>query len=154
MDHQSPDYKSFYPWASSDILGETSNFTTSASIITYRKSEYPKNNCLFCKEHDKFVKVVPCREHEPVCCDESSHPEGSFCFIYSTISKNFSFVLPSPVLREPFSLRSTSPLPSYNQIVGRLFGLFSFCATILAICPQWMYSFTSSKPKNQVRNCG
>ena len=96
MDQLTPNYKTLYPWASSDLLGETSEFTTFVSIMTYRKSEHPKKNCLFGKEHDKFVKVVPCRVGEPVCCDKSSDPEGSFYFIYSTIFQKLLFRLPFP----------------------------------------------------------
>ena len=96
MDQPTPNYKTLYPWASSDPLGETSEFTTFASIVTYRKIEHPKKNCLFGKEHDKFVKFVPCRVGEPVYSDESSDPEGSFCFIYSTIFKRLLLRLPFP----------------------------------------------------------
>ena len=81
------DYKTLYPWALSNLLEETSEFTTHAKIVLYRKSEHPKKNFLFGNEHDKFVKVVPCSVNEPVCCDESSNPEGPFCFIYSTVFK-------------------------------------------------------------------
>jgi len=96
MEYQTPDYKTLYPWASSDLLEETSEFTTHASIVTYRKSEHPKKNCLFGKEHDKFIKVVPCREDEPVCCDESSDLEGLCCFIYSTIFRKTPSTPPFP----------------------------------------------------------
>ena len=91
-----PELQNLYPWASNDLLGETSEFTTHASIVTYRKSEHPKRHCLFGKEHDKFVKIVPRRVGEPVYCDESSDPEGPFCFIYSTIFKKLILCPPFP----------------------------------------------------------
>jgi len=147
MDQLTPNYKTLYLWASSDLLGKTSDFTTHASIVFYRKREHPKKHYLFGKEHGKFVKVVPCWVGEPVCCDESSDSEGSFGFIYSTIFKNFSFAYPSSVLRKPISLRLMSPLPSYTQIVGRLFEHSPFYVTTLAICHQWTYSSIFSKPK-------
>ena len=63
--------------------------------MTYRKSERPKKNYLFGKEHDRFVRVVPCRVGELVCCDESSDSAGGpFCFIYSTIFKKLLLRLP------------------------------------------------------------
>ena len=63
-------------------------------IVLYRKSEHPKKKCLFSREDDKFVKVVPCRVDEPVCCDESSDPNGPFCFFYSTVFKKLLLRLP------------------------------------------------------------
>jgi len=70
------DYKTLYPWAPSNLLDETSKFTTCEKIMLYRKSEHPKKKCLFGREDDKYVKVVSYRVDEPVCCDESSDPEG------------------------------------------------------------------------------
>ena len=34
MDHPAPNYKTLYPWASSELLGETLDFTSHASIVT------------------------------------------------------------------------------------------------------------------------
>ena len=89
-----PDYKSLYHWAPGNLLEESSSFTTHESIMTYRKSETWHKSRVFRKEHDKFVKVVPCRVGEPVYCDESSDSEGPFCFIYSTVFKRLSLRLP------------------------------------------------------------
>jgi len=89
------DYKTMYPWAPSPLLEETLKFTTCEKIVLYRKSEqHPKKRCLFCREENKFVRVVPCRVDEPVCCDEASDPDGSFCFFYSTVFKNLLLRLP------------------------------------------------------------
>jgi len=107
MDYKTPYYKTLYPWASGNLLEETSKFTTHVKIVTYRKSEHPKKNCLFSKEHDKFVKVVPCREDEPVCYDESSDPEGPFCFIYPTVFKNYFYAFPFIFSKEPSLPRLT-----------------------------------------------
>ena len=92
--HPSPDYKSLYPWAPTNLLEETSKFTTHESIVLYRKSESCHKSRIFEREHDKFVRVVPCKADEPVCCDESSDSEGPFFFIYSTIFKKLSLCLP------------------------------------------------------------
>jgi len=90
----SPDYKSLYRWAPSNLLEETSSFTTHARIVAYRKSEDCHKSRILGREHDKFVRVVPCRVGEPVCCDESSDPKGPFCFIYFTVLKKLSLRLP------------------------------------------------------------
>ena len=89
----SPNYKSLYRLAPSNLLEETSDITTHASIVAYRKSESCHKSRIFGREHDKFVRVVPCRVGEPVCCDESSDSEWPFCFIYSTVFKKISLRL-------------------------------------------------------------
>ena len=68
--------------------------------------------------------------------------------------RNSSFAYPLPVSNELSSLRSTSPLPNYTQIVGRLVGHSPSYVTTSAICRQWTYSFIFSKPKAQVKSCG
>jgi len=101
MDHPTPDYKTLYPWASSDLLGETSDFTTRASIVTYRKSEHPKKNFIFGKEHDKFVKVVPCRENEPVFVMSRWTQWARSASFTPPFSKNFFYAFPFPISKEP-----------------------------------------------------
>jgi len=61
------DYKSLFRWAPDNLLGETSSFTTLASIVTYMKSETCHKSRIFGREHGKFVRIVPCRVGEPVC---------------------------------------------------------------------------------------
>jgi len=92
--HPTPDYKTLYPLDPNNLLEETPEFTTHESIVLYRKSESFHKSRIFGKEHDKFVRVVPCMVNEPICCDESSDLEGPFCFIYSTIFKKLSLHLP------------------------------------------------------------
>jgi len=92
--YPTPDYKTLYPWSPSNLLKETSEFTTRESIVLYRKSESCHKYCIFGREHNKFVRVVPCRVNEHVCCDESSDSEGPFCFIYSTIFTKLFLRLP------------------------------------------------------------
>jgi len=88
------DYKPLYRWAPTNLLDETSSFTSFASITTYKESETCPKSRVFGKEHDKFVKVMPCGKGEPVCTDESSDPEGPFYFIYSTVFKRLKLRLP------------------------------------------------------------
>jgi len=57
------------------------------------KNEHPKK-CIFGREHDRALKLVPCREDEPVCCDESSDPDGPFCYFYAIFFKKVLLRLP------------------------------------------------------------
>jgi len=79
------DYKSLYRWAPDALLKETSNFSSLVSITAYRKKQTFHKFRVFGKDHDKYVRMVPCRVGEPVCSYESSDPEGHFCFIYSMV---------------------------------------------------------------------
>jgi len=57
------------------------------------KSERPKK-CILGRENDRGLRVVPCREDEPVCCHESSDPDGPFCYFYTIIFKKVLLCLP------------------------------------------------------------
>jgi len=97
----------------SNLLKETSEFTTHENIVLYRKSESCHKSRIFGREHEKFVRVVPGRVDEPVCCDESSNSEGPFCFIYSTILKKLS-------LRLPFTSFERALLTEINVALAQL----------------------------------
>jgi len=86
-------YESLYRWAPTDLLGETSTFTTLKSIATYRKRQSCHPSRVFGKDHDKFVRMVACCVGELVCADEASDPEGPFCFVYSTLFRRLGFRL-------------------------------------------------------------
>jgi len=58
-----------------------------------RTRERPKK-CIFGRENDRGLKLVPCREDEPICCDESLDPDGPFCYFYTTIFKKVLLRLP------------------------------------------------------------
>ena len=49
---------------------------------------------MFGREHDRLIRIVPCGEGEPVCSDESTDPEGPFCFFYSTLFQIILLCLP------------------------------------------------------------
>jgi len=104
-------YESLYRWAPTDLLRETSTFTTPKSISTYRKRQSCHPSRVFGKDHDKFVRMVACRVGEPVCADKASDPEGAFCFAYSTPRA------PSVSFTRPFSegrgFGCLSPLRAY-----------------------------------------
>jgi len=82
------DYKTLYPWTSLNFLDETSSYTSHELIVTLRK-----NGCHFGKEDDR-LRIVSCREDEPVCYDESSDPKGPICFFYTIVFKKIPFASP------------------------------------------------------------
>jgi len=83
------DYHTMYPWAPKNLLDETSFYTSRERVVTLRKS-----GCHFGKAHDRFVIILARKEDEPVCCDESSDPEGPFCFFYTIVFKKVLLRLP------------------------------------------------------------
>jgi len=83
------DYIVMYPWAKKDLLKETSYYTTHLHL-----RELKDNGCFMSKRYKGHVKTVECREGEPICCDESSDPEGLLCFFYTTFFKKVLLRLP------------------------------------------------------------
>ena len=61
--------------------------------MLYMKNERSKK-CTLGRENDRSIKLGPCREDEPICCDESSNPNGPFCYFYTTVLKKFILRLP------------------------------------------------------------
>jgi len=88
------DYETLYPWAPQNLLEETSDYTSHEHIVTLRKSKFR-----FGKKDDK-LKIVPCREDEPICCDESSDPESPFCFFYAIVLKKVLLRLPFTIFEK------------------------------------------------------
>ena len=74
------DYSSAYPWAKKELLKETSVYTTHLKIRELRELRA----CLS-KKHESLVKVVECKEGEPICNDKLSHLDGPFCFFQRLI---------------------------------------------------------------------
>jgi len=80
--------------ASDSLLAETSKITSFKDIEAYKEGKSNEKFCIFGKEHDRFVKVLLCREGEPVCIDESANPEDPFFFMYSMVFKRLKLRLP------------------------------------------------------------
>jgi len=72
------DYSSTYPCAKKELLKETSIYTSRLRIRELRELG------VLSKKHENLVKVVACREGEPICSEDSSDPGGPFCFFYAT----------------------------------------------------------------------
>jgi len=87
-------------------LEETSSFTASSLIATLRKNGRP-----FGRENDR-IHVVPCREDEPVCCDESFDPGKPLCFFYVTVLKKVCIRLPLPYFEKKKLLTKLNIAPA------------------------------------------
>ena len=83
------DYSSSNPCAKKEVLKETSYYTTRLRIRELREA-----GCCLSKKHERLVKVVKCKEGEPICCYESSDSEGPFYFFYATFFKKVLLCLP------------------------------------------------------------
>jgi len=60
------DYKALYCWAPDGLLAETFQINTFKDIDEYKISELDEKVHVFGREHDLYVKVLPCKEGEPV----------------------------------------------------------------------------------------
>jgi len=89
------DYSFAYPWAKKELLKETSYYTTRLRIRELREE-----GCCFSKKHESLVKLVECKEGEPICCDESSDFNGPFCFFNATLFKKVLLRLPLTIFEK------------------------------------------------------
>jgi len=62
-----------YPWAKKELIKEVSYYTTYLCL-----RELGENECSMSKRYEGNVKIVECREGEPICCDESSDSSGPY----------------------------------------------------------------------------
>ena len=118
------------PLGTSNLLHETSGYTSHELIIILRKSK-----CHFGKEDDR-LRIVPCRVDELVCCDESSNPEGPFCFFYATVFKKV-------LLRLPLSIFQKELLTELNVAPAQLHpNSWAFIRGFSILCSQFDISPT------------
>jgi len=87
------DYQALYSWAPQNLLEEVSIYTSCEKIVNLRKREF-QNKCHFGRENDRALRIIPFREDESVCCDESLNSEGPFCYLYATVLKKILLRLP------------------------------------------------------------
>ena len=88
------DYRALYPWASEDLLAETSALTSSKDVMKHREDEAAHMLRAFGRECDAYVSVQPCAIGEPVCADERANNREPFFFLYATIFKRIKLRLP------------------------------------------------------------
>ena len=82
-----------YSWASANLLEETSIYTTYDQIIALRK-EKCELKYQFGRESGIDFRIIPFREDEPICCDESSDHDAPFCYFYTIVFKRVLLRLP------------------------------------------------------------
>jgi len=87
------DYKALYPWASVDLLAETSTLTSSKDVRKHREEETNPEGSVFWRESDAYVSVRPCAKGEPVCADHRASVGEPFFFLYATIFKRIKLRL-------------------------------------------------------------
>ena len=141
------DYWTMYPWAPENLLEETSIYTTSEQIMLYMKSERPKK-CILGRENSKGLKLVPCKEDKPICCDESLDPDGPFCYFYTTIFKKVLLRLPLYNFeKELFTKTNVAPAQSHPNSWAFVWG-FSILCTHFGLLPfveAFLYFFEAKR---------
>ena len=63
-------YQSLYRWAPDSLLVETSKISSFKQIEVYKEGESKEKFCIFRKEHDRFVQILPCKEDVPRCAND------------------------------------------------------------------------------------
>lgn len=88
------DYQPLYRWAPDSLLAETSKITSFEDIRAYKEGEVDEKFHVFGREHDVYVKVLPCKEGEPVCINDRANPKEPFFFMHATVFKRLKLRLP------------------------------------------------------------
>ena len=88
------DYKALYPWASADLLAETSRLTSIEDVRKHQEEETDPKGRVFGRESDAYVSVRPCAKGETVCVDDRANAGEPFFFLYVTIIKRIKLYLP------------------------------------------------------------
>ena len=91
--HPQVDYRALYPWASEDLLVETSALTSCKDVMKHREDEAAHMLRVFGREYDAYVFVQPCTAGEPVCADERINNEEPFFFLHATVFKRIKLRL-------------------------------------------------------------
>jgi len=88
------DYKALYPWASAELLVETSTLTSREDVRKHGDEEPDCVGRVFGRESDTYVSVRPCAKGEPVCSDERTNNGEPYFFLYQTFFKRTKLHLP------------------------------------------------------------
>jgi len=148
-----PDYKSLYRWAPDALLKEISSFTSLVSITAYRKKQTCHKSRVFGKDHDKYVRMVPCRVGEPVCSDESSDPERPFCFIYSRVFQRLGLRLPfTPFEGALLTEVNVAPAQLHRNSWAfvRVFAILCHCLGHTPSIDIFLYFFEAKSPSQKL----
>jgi len=87
-------YKSQYPWASDELLAETSTLTTVADWRIHVGKPGVYKHDAFAKRHDAYISVRPCTPGQPVCVDDRSNNGEALFFFYQIVFKRIGLRLP------------------------------------------------------------
>jgi len=88
------DYKALYPWASVELLAETSTLNSSEDVRKHREGKPDCKGQVFGRESDTYVSVRPCSKGEPMCANDRANDGEPFFFLYSTVFKRIKLRLP------------------------------------------------------------
>ena len=88
------DYRALYPWASAELLAETSTLNSSEDVRKHWEGEPDCKGCVFGRESDAYVLVQPCAKGETMCADDRANEGEAFFFLYQTIFKWIKLYLP------------------------------------------------------------
>jgi len=88
------DYKALYPWASTELLAETSTLNSSEDVRRHQEGEPDCKVRVFGRESDGYVSVLPHAKGEPVCANDRANNGEHFFFLYSTVFKRIRLRLP------------------------------------------------------------
>ena len=89
-----------------------------------------ENGCTMSKKYEGCVKTVECREGKPICCEESSDPDGSFYYFYATFFKKV-------LLRLPLSIFEKKLLTELNVASAQLHpNSWAFIRAFIVLCSQ------------------
>ena len=148
------DYRALYPWASAELLVETSTLNSSEDVRKHREGEPDCVRHVFGRESDTYVSVRPCAKGEPVCADDRANEGEPFFFLYQTIFKQINLRLPLIGFERALLTKLTWPPPSCIPTTGPSRGPSLSCATTSGTLPQSTSSSTSSRPRARGRISG
>ena len=141
----SVNYKPLYPWASDELLAETSTLTSFSDWRDHLNSEPGCKGRAFGRRHDAYISVRRCTAGEPICVDNRSNGGEPFFFFYQTMFKRVGQRLPfTSFERELFTEINVAPAqlhpnnwPSSEPLV--------FSSATSGVTLQWMSSSISSR---------
>ena len=112
-------------------LGQKIPFERNILLYHLRFRELRENCCTMSKRYESNVKIVDYRKDKPICCDESSDPEGPFCFFYATFFKKV-------LLHLPLSIFEKELLTELNVTPARLHpNSWAFIRAFIILCAQF-----------------